>query len=155
MSGRYLDQFAVGETHVTPGRTISETDVTLFAAVTGDYNEIHMSEEYARNSKMGKRIAHGLLLLGISHGLLSRLDMIDGTGIGFAEIENWKFISPVYFNDTVHIKVTVTEVKFSRTKRDRGILKLFLQIINQHDQVVQEGTKVLMMQRPPSAQLQQ
>jgi acyl dehydratase len=76
--------------------------------------------------------------------------MIDGTGIGFAEIENWKFKSPVFFNDTVRVKVTVTEIKNSRAKLDRGILKLFLQIINQRDEVVQEGTKVLMMQRLPS-----
>jgi acyl dehydratase len=150
MPGRYLDQFLLGETHTTPSRTITEADVATFAGVTGDYNEIHMSEEYAKKSLIGKRIAHGLLLLSISHGLLSRLDMIDGTGIGFAEIENWKFKSPVFFNDTVHVKVTVTEIKNSRTKLDRGILKLFLQIINQRDEVVQEGTKVLMMQRLPS-----
>jgi acyl dehydratase len=153
MPGKYLDQFVLGESHVTPGRTITETDVVMFAALTGDYNEIHMSEEYVKNSNFGKRIAHGLLLLSISHGLLSRLDMIDGTGIGFAEIENWKFKGPVFFNDTIRVKVTVTEIKNSRTKPDRGILKLFLQIINQNDQVVQEGTKVLMMKRlPPDAQ---
>jgi len=149
MPGRYLDQFVLGETHTTPSRTITEADVAIFAGVTGDYNEIHMSEEYAKKSLIGRRIAHGLLLLSISHGLLSRLDMIDGTGIGFAEIENWKFKSPVFLNDTVRVKVTVTEIKNSRTKLDRGILKLFLQIINQRDEVVQEGTKVLMMQRLP------
>ncbi len=150
MPGRYLDQFVLGETHITPGRTITETDVTMFAALTGDYNEIHTSEEYAKNSNFGKRIAHGLLLLSISHGLISRLDMIDGTGIGFAEIEDWKFKAPVFFNDTVYVKVTVTEIRNSRTKPDRGILKLFLQVVNQHDQVVQEGTKVLMMKRLPA-----
>ena len=150
MSGRYFDEFIIGEEHVTPSRTITETDVTMFAALTGDYNEIHTSAEVAKNSFFGKRVAHGLLLLSISHGLLCRLDMIDGTGIGFAEIENWKFVAPVFFSDTVRVKVKVSDLIPSRSKPDRGILKLFLQIVNQDDKVVQEGTKVLMMKRKPT-----
>lgn len=151
MPGRYFDEFTTGEVHVTPSRTITETDVTMFAGLTGDYNEIHTSAEVAKNSFFGRRIAHGLLLLSISHGLLCRLDMIDGTGIGFAEIENWKFVAPVFPNDTVRVKVTVAALIPSRSKPDRGILKLFLQIINQHDEVVQQGTKVLMMKVKPAA----
>jgi acyl dehydratase len=150
MPGRYLDEFTNGESYITPSRTITETDVTMFAALTGDFNELHTSETYALNTKIGKRMAHGLLLLAISHGLLSRLNMIVGTGIGFLEIQNWKFISPVFFGDTIHVLVKVENVKPSRTKPDRGVLKLFLQIINQDGKVVQEGIKILMMQRKQS-----
>ena len=152
MGGRYLDQFVVGEAHLTPSRTITESDVSLFAGLTGDYNEIHTSAEVARASHFGARIAHGLLLLSISHGLLCRIDMIDGTGIGFAEIENWKFIAPVFINDTVRVRVTVSALVPSRSKPDRGILKLLLEIINQRQEVVQRGTKVLMMKRLPADQ---
>jgi len=150
MPGKYLDEFVVGEVHITPTRTITETDVTMFAAMTGDYIELHTSETHAKTSIFGKRIAHGLLLLSISHGLLSRIGLIDGTGIGFAEIENWKFKAPVFFGDTIYIRITVTEVRPSQSKPDRGILKLFLEIVNQNNHVVQEGTKILMMRRSPS-----
>ena len=149
MPGKYLDEFAVGEVHLTHTRTITETDVVMFAAMTGDYVELHTSETVARKTQYGRRIAHGLLLLAISHGLLSRIGLIDGTGIGFAEIENWKFKAPVFFGDTVQVRITVDEVRPSRSKPDRGILKLRLEILNQEGAVVQEGVKILMMQRDP------
>lgn len=149
MPGKYLDEFVVGEVHLTPTRTITETDVTMFAAMTGDYIELHTSETVAKKTQYGRRIAHGLLLLAISHGLLSRIGLVDGTGIGFAEIENWKFKAPVFFGDTVQVRIIVNEVRPSRSKPDRGILKLRLEILNQDGAVVQEGVKVLMMQRDP------
>lgn len=150
MPGLYLDKFVVGDVYMTPTRTITETDVVMFAGLTGDYIELHTSETVAKKTQFGRRIAHGLLLLAISHGLLSRIGIIDGTGIGFAEIENWKFKAPVFFGDTVRIRITVHEVRPSRSKPDRGILKLRLEVLNQEDAVVQEGIKTLMMQRDPN-----
>ncbi len=147
--GKYLDEFVVGDVYTTHTRTIGETDVTLFAALTGDYIELHTSETEAKKTQFGRRIAHGLLLLSISHGLLSRLGIVDGTGVGFAEIENWKFKAPVFFGDTIHIRITVKEVRPSRSKPDRGILKLGFEVVNQDGAVVQEGIKVLMMRRDP------
>lgn len=147
--GKFLDEFVVGEVYTTHTRTITETDVTMFAAMTGDYIELHTSETEAKKTQYGRRIAHGLLLLAISHGLLSRLGIVDGTGVGFAEIENWKFKAPVFFGDTVHIRITVKEARPSRSKPDRGILKLGFEVVNQDGAVVQEGVKVLMMRRDP------
>ncbi len=57
MPGKYLDAFEVGEVHLTPTRTITETDVTMFAAMTGDYIELHTSETVARKTQFGRRIA--------------------------------------------------------------------------------------------------
>lgn len=147
--GKFLDEFVVGEVYTTHTRTITETDVTMFAAMTGDYIELHTSETEAKKTQYGRRIAHGLLLLAISHGLLSRLGIVDGTGVGFAEIENWKFKAPVFFGDTIHIRITVKEARPSRSKPDRGILKLGFEVVNQDGAVVQEGVKVLMMRRDP------
>lgn len=150
MAGKYLEEFVPGETHLTPTRTITETDVVMFAALTGDYVELHTSKTVAEKTGFGQRIAHGLLLLAISHGLLSRIGLIDGTGIGFLQIKDWVFKAPVYFGDTVHVRITVKEARPSRSKPDRGVLTLFLEVINQNNVVVQEGTKVLMMQRKPN-----
>lgn len=147
MAGKYLDEFVPGESYLTPTRTITETDVVMFAALTGDYVELHTSKTYADKTGFGQRIAHGLLLLSISHGLLSRIGLIDGTGIGFLQIRDWTFKAPVFFGDTIHIRITVMEARPSRTKPDRGVLTLFLEVINQNGEVVQEGTKVLMMRR--------
>ena len=96
MSGKLFDEWSVGEEFVTPGRTMTETDVVMFAAMSGDYNELHTSEAFMRNSQFGRRIVHGLLGLAVSHGLLFRTGYLEGTAIAFLGIDAWKF-SPFVF----------------------------------------------------------
>ena len=86
MPGKYFDEFVVGDEFVTPSRTITETDVVMFAAMSGDYNELHTSEEYMKKSQFGKRLVHGLLGLSVSHGLMFRLGLVEGTAIAFIGI---------------------------------------------------------------------
>ncbi|ATW28054.1 MaoC/PaaZ C-terminal domain-containing protein [Candidatus Formimonas warabiya] len=145
MGGKYFNEWSVGETFRTPSRTITETDVVMFAAMSGDYNEIHTSEQFCKDSVFGKRIVHGLLGLSISHGLLFRSGYLEGTAIAFLGIESWSFKAPVFFGDSVSVTVKVLDKKESISKPDRGIVKLFLQIMNQDDQIVQEGVKVVMI----------
>jgi len=118
MSGKFFDEWVVGEEYMTPSRTITETDVVMFAAMSGDYNELHTSEEFMKNSQFGRRIVHGLLGLAISHGLL--------------------------------FKMKVTEKRPSKSKPDRGIVKLFMEVIKQDETVVQSGFKIIMIKRTPA-----
>jgi len=67
--GRYFEEMTVGDTVKSPGRTITETDIMLFAGPTGDYNPLHTDAEYAKTTIYGKRIAHGLLGLSVASGL--------------------------------------------------------------------------------------
>jgi acyl dehydratase len=83
MAGKYLDEWIVGEEYHTPSRTLTETDVVMFAAMSEDYNELHTSEEFMKNTQFAKRIVHGLLGLAISHGLLFRTGLLEGTAIAF------------------------------------------------------------------------
>ncbi len=147
MAGKYFDEFVVGDEFLTPSRTITETDVVMFAAMTGDYNELHTSEEFTKNSQFGKRLVHGLLGLSISHGLLFRLGLFEGTAIAFLGIESWKFEAPLFFGDTIRVKVKIEEAKASRSKPDRGVVKFFLQILKQDETVVQSGYKSIMFKR--------
>jgi acyl dehydratase len=150
MPGKYFDDWAVGSEYVTPGRTLTETDVVIFAAMSGDYNELHTNDEFMKKSEFGRRIVHGLLGLAVSHGLLFRTGFLDGTAIAFLGIESWKFEAPIFFGDTIHVKLRVAEVRASTSKPDRGIVKLFLQIIKQDGAVVQSGFKTLMLRRARS-----
>ena len=147
MSGKFFDEWVEGEEYVTPTRTLTETDVVMFAAMTGVYNELHTSEEFMKNSQFGKRIVHGLLGLSISHGLLFRTGFLEGTAIAFLGIDSWKFLAPLFFGDTIRVKIKVTEKKPSKSKPDRGIVKLFLEIIKQDETVAQSGFKTLMIKR--------
>ena len=147
---KYLDEFVIGEKFVTPSRTITETDVVYFAAMTGDFNQIHTDAREMAKSQFGQRLAHGLLGLAISHGLFFRLDLIATTAIAFAEIESWKFLSPVFLGNTIHCNLEVIDVIFSKSKLDRGILKLKFDIINEDtDKVAQSGIKAIMLKRKP------
>jgi acyl dehydratase len=150
MRGKFFDEWVVGEEYMTPSRTMTEADVVMFAAMTGDYNELHTSEEFMKSSQFGKRIVHGLLGLAVSHGLLFRTGLLEGTAIAFLGVESWKFEAPVFFGDTIRIKVKVVEKRPSKSKPDRGIVKLFLEVIKQDDTVVQSGFKTLMIRRTPT-----
>lgn len=147
MSGKFFDEWVEGEEYVTPTRTLTETDVVMFAAMTGDYNELHTSEEFMKNSQFGERIVHGLLGLAISHGLLFRTGLLEGTAIAFLGIESWEFLAPLVFGDTIRVKIKVAEKKPSKTKRDRGIVKLFLEIVKQDGTIAQSGFKTIMLKR--------
>ena len=147
MAGKYFDEYAVGEEHITPSRTLTETDVVMFAAMTGDYNELHTSAEFMKDSQFGRRLVHGLLGLAVSHGLLFRLGLFEGTAIAFLGIESWKFEAPLFFGDTIRVRVQVAETRASRSKPDRGVVKFSLQIPNQDEVVVQSGYKTIMFRR--------
>ena len=100
------------------------------------------------SQKRVERIVHGLLGLAISHGLLFRTGFLEGTAIAFLGIDSWKFEAPLFFGDTIRARIRVAEKKPSRSKPDRGIVKLFLEIVTQDEIVAQSGYKTLMVRRP-------
>jgi len=147
MPGKFFDDFALGEEYVTPTRTLTETDVVLFAAMSGDYNELHTSEAFGRTTQFGKRIGHGLLGLAVSHGLFFRLGLVEGTAIAFLGIDSWKFEAPFFLGDTIRVKVRVDEKTPSRSKPDRGVIRFFFQVLKQDQSVIQSGFKTIMIRR--------
>ena len=147
ITGKYLDEYNVGETFQTPGRTITEADVGLFAGLTGDYNELHTNAAFMEESQFGKRIVHGLLGLSVSVGLFFRLGFMEGTVIAFLGIEEWQFKAPIFFGDTLYTQLTVMEVKPSKSKPDRGVLRMELALTNQDGHTTQSGKMAFMIKR--------
>jgi acyl dehydratase len=150
MAGKFFDDFVVGEEYVTPGRTMTETDVVMFAALSGDYNELHTSEAFGKSTQFGRRIGHGLLGLAVSHGLFFRLGLVEGTAIAFLGIESWKFEAPFFLGDTIRVKVKVAEKTPSRNKPDRGVVKFLFQLVKEDGTVIQSGVKTIMIRRKQS-----
>ena len=149
MGPKYFDELNIGDQFYTATRTITEADVVMFAGLTGDYTELHTSQTAAEKNQFGRRIAHGMLVLSYAHGLFMATRLTGPTGIAFAGIENWTFKGPVFFGDTITVRITVSEKKASRSKPDRGLVKFFFEILNQDEKVVQEGIKVIMMKKSP------
>lgn len=145
MTGKFFEDWVVGETLETPGRTVTETDVVMFAGMTGDYNELHTNDVLMKESEFGQRIAHGLLLLSISHGLLFRTGFLENTILAFLGISSWTFHHPVFIGDTVRVRFRVENKRRSKSKPDRGIVDLALEMLNQRGIVVQSGMKTLLV----------
>jgi acyl dehydratase len=141
----FFDDFSEGQTFVSPARTVTESDIGMFAGLTGDYNPLHTDAEFAAGTPFGQRIAHGLLGLSQSVGLFSRLGVIEGSILAFLEV-NWKFVGPVVIGDTVRVTARVASTK-QTSKPDRGVVVLEAELQNQRDETVQRGSWTFMMKR--------
>src|SRR4030065_587855 len=100
--GMWYEEFEVGQRIITPGRTITESDIVSFAGLSGDYTQIHTDAEFSSKTPFGKRVAHGLLGLSIASGLAARTGVLEGTVLAFREINDWKFSRPILVGDTIH-----------------------------------------------------
>jgi acyl dehydratase len=146
MRGLYWEEWQVGAEFVSPARTVTETDIVLYAGLSGDYNPLHIDEEYAKQTQFGGRIAHGPLVYVMAAGLLFQLHLYDDTLIAFLGFENLRFTKPVKAGDTIHARVKVLE-KRETSNAGRGIMKRQLQVLNQHGDVVQEGVQAFLLKR--------
>ncbi len=141
--GLYLEDFEIGREYVSAARTVTEADVVNFAGLSGDFNPLHMDEEFAKQGPFGKRIAHGALGFIISTGLSNQMGIYEGTTIAFLEC-TVKYPAPLCIGDTVHVTVTPTEARHS-SKPGKGILRQSLRLLNQNGAAVMESEQVLMM----------
>ena len=146
--GLYFEEFEVGQKMISPGRTITESDVVGFAGLSGDFNQIHTDEEYAANSPFGARVAHGLLGLSIASGLALRTGVLEGTIMAFREINSWKFTKPVYLGDTIHVEMTIVSTKAMK-RLGGGKVELAFDVQNQKGKTTMKGVwSVLVMGKP-------
>jgi acyl dehydratase len=139
----YFEDFKEGDQHVTPGRSITESDVMRFAGLSGDFNPAHTDYEYAKAGPFGAPIAHGLLSLVVAAGLADRGGSLDGTAIALLEV-GWRFNKPVMFGDTIRARLTVASKRVT-SKGDRGVVMRKVEVLNQLGSVVQEGSFTTMV----------
>jgi acyl dehydratase len=143
---RYFDDIAVGEEYESPGRTVTETDIVLFAGLSGDYNVLHTDAEFMKSSIFGERIAHGLLGLAIQAGLFTRATPAYAT-LAFIGLK-WKFKGPIKIGDTIRLRATVI-AKRDTGKPDRGLITVERTVLNQRGEVVQAGETELLVEKRP------
>lgn len=148
MRGLYWEDWQVGAEFESPARTVTEADIVAYAGLSGDYNPLHVDEEYCKNTIFGGRIAHGPLVYAIAAGLLFQLHLYDDTLIAFLGFENLRFTGPVRPGDTIRARIKVLE-KRETSRPDRGIMKRQLQVLNQRGEVVQEGIQTFLLKRRP------
>jgi acyl dehydratase len=143
--GKYFEDFVIGDEATTAARTITETDVVNFAALTGDWNEIHTNKEFAASGPFGQRIAHGALVFSVSTGLTVRLGQTADTVIAFYGLDRLRFVKPVFIGDTVRVRQQVQE-KTARNGKS-GLLTMLNEVLNQKDEVVVSYTAKVLLKR--------
>jgi 3-hydroxybutyryl-CoA dehydratase len=145
--GRYFEEFAIGDTVTSAGRTIEEADILQFATLSGDENPLHTDADAARRGPFGQQIAHGLLGLSIATGLLLQLGFLVGTILVFREL-TWKFSLPIFIGDTIHAQATTAELKLI-PRMKAGAITFAVDVVNQAGKTVQAGRwMVLVACRP-------
>lgn len=132
-----LDFVEVGQ-HYTFAKTVGETDVTLFAGITGDFSDTHVNDQYMKEkSNLGRRIAHGALLVGYMSTVstISIAHVIHREGLtdfpvssGYNKV---RFLKPVFLGDTITAHYTVTAVD-----REGGRSLANVEVVNQHGEAV-------------------
>ena len=138
----YLQDLAEGQRIESERRVVSAADIDAFCELSGDRNPLHTDDEHARAAGFTGRIAHGLLVLSIASGLGSEED---DWAIGAYLEESRRFVEPVLPGDEIHSVSEITEVRRSRSKPDRGIVTLQVATRNQRDEIVLEGTDVVLV----------
>ena len=143
--GVFFEDLAVGQEFTSPGRTVTEADIVIFAGLSGDYNVLHTDAEFMKTSIFGERIAHGLLGLSISSGLGTRAVPRPFATMAFLGLR-WRFKGPIKIGDTIKVRMKVTAKK-ETSKPDRGIVTVQRAVLNQRGEIVQEGDTELMIER--------
>jgi 3-hydroxybutyryl-CoA dehydratase len=139
ITGKSIDKLKVGDS-AEFAKTVTETDIYLYAGITGDFNPAHVNEEYAKNTFFKTRIAHGMLTAGFISAVIA--NQLPGPGTIYLK-QDLSFLAPVHIGDTITGRVEVMELN---TEKNRVGLKTTCS--NQQGVVVLEGEGLVM---PPKA----
>jgi len=140
---KYFDDFQVGEKIVTRARTVTESDIVLFASLTGDWHPLHTDVEYAKKTQFGERIAHGMLVLSLASGLFSPQYLLDVAFIAFYGMDKVRLTAPTKIGDTIHVEVEVISKEDKGEKS--GVVNLRQSVKNQRGEDVAVSTSGLLI----------
>lgn len=142
---RYLEDYAIGESRITQGRTVTEADVVLHAGQTGDFFPHHLDAEWCATQPFGRRMAHGTLIISMAIGMTA--DDINPQAISYG-YDKIRFIKPVFIGDTITVTAEITEKADHRREPDRlGYLHEQVTVTNQHDETVTVLTHVYVVNK--------
>ena len=142
----YFEDYRVGDTRVTFGRTITETDFVVHAGHTGDYFPHHMDAEFMRRSPFGQRIAHGTMVFAIGIGMTATLINPVAFSYGYDRL---RFIRPVFIGDTIRTRVAIAAREADPRRPTQGRVIERCQVINQKDEIVLAADHILLVERRP------
>jgi len=149
--GRFFEEFSEGDVFRHQlGKTIQESDNNLFCLLTMNHHPVHLDDVYAKSAQHGEILVVGTLVFSLVVGMT--VGDISGRAIANLEYQGIKHLLPVHVGDTIHAETTVLEVKPSRSKTDRGTVKVCTVAHNQNHKAVLEFTRVLLVPKQSGAE---
>jgi acyl dehydratase len=144
--GRYFEDFRVGERFKSPSRTLTDAHFLFFAGLTGDNHPIHYDDEYGKQTRFGRRVAHGLLLTGLTAlGASTLSPLMEESIVAFLE-QSSRFLAPAFIGDTIYPEHEVVGLE---RKRSAGVVTVRVALRNQRGETVLEGQhRYLVAYRP-------
>lgn len=146
---KYFDELRIGDTYLTPRRTVTEADIVNFAGISGDHFYAHMDDIAAQKSIFDKRVAHGYFIVSAAAGLF--VDPGEGPVLANYGLEDLRFLQPVYIGDTIRVRLTckrkTAKEKREESERLQGIVEWDVAVFNQDEETVAMYTILTLVER--------
>ena len=144
--GRYLEEFEVGAVYKHwPAKTVTEADDHLFCLLTMNHHPLHINDVYAAQSQQGRNVVVGPLVYSLALGM--SVSDVSGKAIANLATEELSHPAPLFHGDTLYAESEVLEVKPSRSKPDRGTVRVHTRAYNQNGELVAEFKRVVLVPR--------
>jgi acyl dehydratase len=140
----YFEEYEIGSSRTTFGRTITETDFVVHAGHTGDFFPHHMDAEFMKDTPFGRRIAHGTLVFSIGIGLTATVINPVAFSYGYDRL---RFVRPVFIGDTIHTRTTIAEKHDDPKRPEMGRVVERCEVVNQDGQVVLAADHIYVVER--------
>lgn len=131
MFDKYFEDYQLGDVWESKGRTITESDIVMFSALSGDWFPLHTNIEYAKETQYKQRIAHGMLVLSITTGLVH---FEPGVVVAFYGMDKVRFTAPTFIGDTIHLTGKVIDLKSKES--NQGVVTVLQEVRKQTDEIV-------------------
>jgi acyl dehydratase len=144
--GRYLEEFEVGDVYKHwPAKTVTESDDHLFCLITMNHHPLHLNDVYAAQSQQGRNVVVGPLVYSLALGM--SVSDVSGKAIANLATEELSHPAPVFHGDTLFVESEVLEKRESRSKPDRGTVKVHTRVLNQDGVLVAEFKRLVLVPR--------
>lgn len=143
MHSQFFEDYQIGSSRETMGRTITETDIVLHAGQTGDFYPHHMDAEWCKTQDFKQRIAHGTLIFSVAVGMTAGVINPEAFSYGYDRL---RFIKPVFIGDTIRVRVSIKE-KREHKKPGHGMVSELMEALNQRNETVLACEHLLLVRK--------
>lgn len=143
----HFEEFEIGQTFRSAGRTVTETDLVLHSAFSGDWTELHTNREYAEGGEFGERVVHGPMTFVLATGFVYRCGILERTVIAFLGMNYMNLPTALGIGETVSLDMEVTEKRELESRNDAGLVIIDTAMTNQDDKLVFEGDMKFLIEK--------